>query len=130
MQSASVEWRMAGNSQYQIRALAAAELGVALATNELLRSTSAVAPANIPLSQVPGASGDDYRVAVNCVGPDSDVQRASGGTLDGQHYLVHSWGTSVRGASVELEADALIVRDASGNVVRAERSYWRQLGVD
>jgi hypothetical protein len=43
---------------------------------------------------------------------------------------VRSVGTSLRGASAELEVDVLIVRDARGVRVSAERRYWRRLDMD
>ncbi len=130
MQSTVIEWRMAGNELYRTRALAASEAGVALGSNALLRATDAATPANIATTAVPGLAGDSYRVEFATAGVDLAVQRASGGALTGTQYTVHSWGTSSRGASAEIEAGVLVVRDASNAVVRAERSYWRRMDLE
>jgi hypothetical protein len=130
MQSTATEWRMAGNDLYRTRALAASEVGVALGTNALLRAPGAAVPADIALTAVPGLTGDNYRVEFTTAGIDLGVQRASGGALTGTHYAVLSWGTSTRGASAEVEAGVLIVRDAGGTVVSAERGYWRRMDLE
>ena len=130
MQSTAIEWRMAGNDLYRTRALAASEVGAALGTNALLRAAGAALPADIALTAVPGLTGDSYRVEFTTAGIDAAVQRASGGALTGTHYAVHSWGTSTRGASAEVEVGVLIVRDASGTVVSAERGYWRRMDLE
>jgi Tfp pilus assembly protein PilX len=130
MQATAIEWRMAGNDLYRTRALAAAEVGVALGINALLRATGPAVPATIATTPVPGLAGDDYRVEFTTAGVDMAVQRASGGALTGTQYAIHSWGSSVRGASAEVEAGVLIVRVAGGSVTTAERSYWRRMDVE
>jgi Tfp pilus assembly protein PilX len=130
MQSTAIEWRMAGNDLYRTRALAASEVGVGLGTNALLRAAGTAVPADIALTAVPGLIGDNYRVELTTAGIDLGVQRASGGALTGTHYAVHSWGTSTRGASAEVEAGVLIVRNAGGTVVSAARGYWRRMDLE
>jgi type IV pilus assembly protein PilX len=130
MQATATEWRMAGNDLYRNRALAAAEAGVALGTNALLRAAVAALPANIAVTAVPGLPSDSYRVDFAMLGIDLGVERASGGALTGTHYTVHSWGASLRGANADVEAGILIVRDAGGVVLRAERSYWRRMDLE
>ena len=81
-------------------------------------------------SDVPGLPDDGYRVDFADAGIDADVARDSGGALGAKHFLVHSVGVATGGASADLEADILVVRNAAGAVVRAERSYWRRLDLD
>jgi Tfp pilus assembly protein PilX len=130
MQATAIEWRMVGNDLYRTRALAAAEAGVALGINALLRAPGPAVPANIATTAVPGLAGDDYRVEFTTAGIDAGVQRDSGGTLTGTHYAVHSRGTSTRGASAEVDVGLLIVRDGSGTVISAERGYWRRTDLE
>ena len=130
MQATTIEWRITGNERTRVRALAAAEAGLTLGTNALLRAAAGVLPPDIDPSDVPGIPDDGYRVDFAAAGIDADVPRDSGGALSAQHFVVHSVGVSSGGASADLEADVLIVRDAAGAVVRAERSYWRRLDLD
>ena len=130
MQATAMEWRITGNERNRVRALAAAEVGLTLGTNTLLRAAAGVLPPDIDPSDVPGIPDDGYRVDFADAGIDADVARDSGGALSAKHFLVHSVGVASGGASADLEADILLVRNAAGIVVRAERSYWRRLDLD
>jgi hypothetical protein len=79
---------------------------------------------------MPAEPSDSYRAELRVTGIDQDVARASAGALIGTHYNIHAWGKAPRGASVELEADVLVVRNVAGIIVRAERSFWRRLDID
>lgn len=133
LQATSLELQMTGNEQYRLRALAAAEAGLALASNAILRraaGAAGAAPPDLPRTAMPETPGDFYRTEIRYVGADLGIAERSGGAEIGTHYSLHGWGESVRGASVELETGLLVIRDAGGHVIAARRSYWRRCDVE
>jgi hypothetical protein len=130
LQATSLELQMTGNEQYRLRALAAAEAGLALASNAVLRRAGSAAPPDLPRTAMPETPGDFYRTEIRYVGADLGIAERSGGAETGAHYTLHGWGESVRGASVELEQGLLVIRDAGGHIIAARRSYWRRCDVE
>jgi hypothetical protein len=131
LQATSLELQMTGNEQYRLRALAAAEAGVTLATNAVLRAVPAPAvPPDLPRTAMPEMPGDFYRTEIRYLGIDLSVRDRSGGAQQGHHYALHGWGSSARGASVELESGLLVIRDAGGALLSTQRSYWRRRDVE
>ncbi|MCC7463435.1 MAG: hypothetical protein IT480_13360 [Gammaproteobacteria bacterium] len=129
LRSAALDLAMSGNEHYRVRALQAAEAGLAAARVALRATPAGAAPAALISQSMPGMRGDDWSCSARFIGDDPATLAASGGARTGQHYTLESRGGSLRGAAVRLAAGVLVVRDAAGVTLAVEPRYWQRLDV-
>jgi hypothetical protein len=127
MHSVSLELVMAGNEHYRHRATAAASAGAALMADAVWSAPAGWLPAALARQPLAGSSGDFLSAEVIDLGIDPDIATASGGASSGQRYRIVAHGSSLRGASCDLELGVVMIRDAAGIAVELRHRYWKRL---
>jgi type IV pilus assembly protein PilX len=159
LETAVLEMRMAGNTQYQQRAFEAAEyaieqaLGSADLGTDYAYSTPKVVPASGAPPEVPGSPPDTYSYRLYYDASLGGTPLPGGGSpgpgLEAYHFVVEATGYSARGATdTHVQGFYLIgpagspasvhPRDCpagAGNCTSRsgydpQRTYWLQLGAD
>jgi len=120
MNSASLEFVMAGNEQYRSNAFQAAEAGIAQSIATGTFNPDATVPFPVP-GAANGAGGDAWTATITTKlgGFASQVWNFTPGTVLGIYYEVQSTGTSVRNATA-VNTQGLVQYVPAGSAQRPD----------